>query len=79
MAGSDESLTFAGTDPVAGWERLLEVVASPTGEAVRILAGSKGLGSAWLSRREAETVVAFLNEWLARTAADGQATETPLP
>jgi hypothetical protein len=62
-----ECLTFVGADPVAGWERLLEVVVSPTGEAVRFLAGTEGHGSAWLSRSEAEAVVAFLNAWLMRT------------
>jgi hypothetical protein len=62
-----ESLTFAGVDPVAGWERLLEVVAAPTGEAVRFFAATKGAGSAWISRDEAELVVTFLETWLEET------------
>ncbi len=64
---ADESLTFTGTDPVAGWERLLEVVAAPTGEAARILAATNGSGSAWLTRAEVEQVVAFLQHWLEST------------
>jgi hypothetical protein len=35
-----ESLSFAGTDPVAGWERWLEVVVAPTGEAARFKAAT---------------------------------------
>jgi hypothetical protein len=66
--GRPESLTLSGIDPVAGMERLLEVVTAPTGEAVRILAGTMGTGSAWISRAETEEVIVFLEEWLAATA-----------
>jgi hypothetical protein len=60
-----ESLTYEGVDPVAGWERLLEIVVAPTGEAVRFLAATNGSGSAWLSRDETEELVRFLQAWLA--------------
>jgi len=56
-----------GTDPVAGWSRLFELVVSPTGETVRFLAATNGSGSAWLTRDEAATVVDFLVRWLDRT------------
>lgn len=59
-----ESLSFDGVDPVAGWDRVLEVVAAPTGEAVRFFAATEGSGSAWLRRSEAETLIAFLQRWL---------------
>jgi hypothetical protein len=68
MTGYREVLELGGVDPVAGWERRLEVVAAPTGEAVRFLAATEGIGSAWITRAEAEDVVAFLNAWLAGTS-----------
>ena len=62
-----ETLEFAGTDPVAGWDRRLQVVVAPTGEAARFLAATAGEGSAWITRAEAELLIAFLNDWLAQT------------
>jgi hypothetical protein len=62
-----ETLELAGTDPVAGWERRLQVVVSPTGEAVRFLAATAGEGSAWISREEVEELIAFLTDWLEQT------------
>jgi hypothetical protein len=62
-----ESLSFAGTDPVAGWERWLEVVVAPTGEAARFKAATEGSGSAWLSRTEVVALIGFFEEWLSRT------------
>jgi hypothetical protein len=64
-----EVLEFDGIDPVAGWERRLEVVAAPTGEAVRFLAATEGTGSAWIARAEAEALVEFVNAWLTGTAS----------
>jgi hypothetical protein len=64
-----ETLELAGTDPVAGWERRLQVVVSPTGEAVRFLAATAGEGSAWITRGEAEELIAFLTDWLEQTLA----------
>lgn len=63
-----EILLFEGTDPVAGWSRTFEIVGSPTGEAVRFFAATNGSGSAWIDRPEAETLIEFLRDWLARTA-----------
>jgi hypothetical protein len=40
---SGESLSFVGTEPVAGWERRLEVVVAPTGEAARFKAATEGV------------------------------------
>lgn len=62
-----ETLELAGTDPVAGWERRLQVVVAPTGEAARFLAATAGEGSAWITRAEAEDLIEFLNDWLRRT------------
>ena len=62
-----ETLELAGTDPVAGWDRLLEIVVAPTGEAVRFFAATAGEGSAWITRSEAEDLIAFLNAWLDQT------------
>ncbi len=67
MEGYRETLELAGTDPVAGWERRLQVVVAPTGEAVRFLAATAGEGSAWITRAEAEDLIAFLNAWLDTT------------
>jgi hypothetical protein len=64
-----ETLELGGTDPVAGWERRLQVVVSPTGEAVRFLAATAGERSAWITREEAEELVAFLSDWLEQTQA----------
>jgi hypothetical protein len=69
VTGYREVLEFAGVDPVAGWERRLEIVAAPTGEAVRFLAATEGTGSAWVTRAEAEALIEFLRTWLAGTAA----------
>lgn len=69
MTRTGESLTLKGMDPVAGeLPRLLEVVTASTGEAVRFLTATMGNGSAWITRAEAETVIEFLQEWLASTA-----------
>ena len=65
-----ETLELAGTDPVAGWDRRLQVVVAPTGEAARFLAATAGEGSAWITRTEAELLIAFLNDWLAQTQPD---------
>jgi hypothetical protein len=65
-----ETLELAGTDPVAGWERRLQVVVAPTGEAARFLAATAGEGSAWITRAEAEALVGFLNDWLTQTQPD---------
>jgi hypothetical protein len=62
-----ETLELGGTDPVAGWARRLQVVVAPTGEAVRFLAATAGEGSAWMTRTEAEELIAFLNNWLNQT------------
>jgi hypothetical protein len=62
-----ETLELAGTDPVAGWERRLQVVVAPTGEAARFLAATAGEGSAWITRPEAEELIEFLNDWLRQT------------
>jgi hypothetical protein len=62
-----ETLELGGTDPVAGWERRLQVVVAPTGEAARFLAATAGEGSAWITRAEAEDLIAFLNDWLTQT------------
>jgi hypothetical protein len=62
-----ETLELAGMDPVAGWERLLQVVVAPTGEAVRFFAATEGAGSAWITREEAEGMIEFLREWLRQT------------
>jgi hypothetical protein len=67
MARYRETLELAGTDPVAGWERRLQVVVAPTGEAARFLAATAGEGSAWVTREEAEQLIAFLNDWLSQT------------
>ena len=69
MTGYREVLEFGGVDPVAGWERRLEIVAAPTGEAARFLAATEGAGSAWITRAEADELVAFLNAWLTGTAS----------
>ena len=69
MTSYREVLELGGVDPVAGWERRLEVVAAPTGEAARFLAATEGIGSAWITRAEAEALIAFLNAWLAGTAS----------
>jgi hypothetical protein len=66
-----ETLELAGTDPVAGWERRLQVVVAPTGEAARFLAATAGEGSAWITRSEAIDIIAFLNDWLDQTQAQG--------
>ncbi len=66
-----ETLELAGTDPVAGWDRRLQVVVAPTGEAARFLAATAGEGSAWITRAEAELLIAFLNDWLAQTQPEG--------
>jgi hypothetical protein len=71
MARYRETLELAGTDPVAGWERRLQVVVAPTGEAVRFLAATEGEGSAWMTRTEAEDLIAFLNDWLTQTHPRG--------
>jgi len=52
---------------VAHWERRLQVVVAPTGEAARFFAATDGSGSAWITRTEAEVLVAFLNDWLTQT------------
>jgi len=65
-----ETPELLGTDPVAGWDRRLQVVVAPTGEAVRFLAATAGEGSAWITRAEAELLIAFLNDWLAQTQPD---------
>ena len=39
-----ETLELTGTDPVAGWDRRLQVVVSPTGEAARFFRGDVGRG-----------------------------------
>jgi len=65
-----ETLELAGTDPVAGWERLLQVVVAPTGEAVRFFAATEGNGSAWVTRGEAEQLIEFLSDWLRQTGRD---------
>ncbi|HET8527847.1 MAG TPA: hypothetical protein VFL60_02965 [Gaiellaceae bacterium] len=62
-----ETLELAGTDPVAGWERQLQVVVAPTGEAARFFAATEGSGSAWITRTEAEELISFLGDWLAQT------------
>jgi hypothetical protein len=67
MEPAQETLTFSGTDPVAGWERLLEIVVAPTGEAARFFAATEGSGSAWLQRAEVEKVIEFFQDWLRRT------------
>jgi hypothetical protein len=46
------AVTFSGTDPVAGWERLLEIGVAPTGDAARFFAATEGSGSAWVDRHE---------------------------
>jgi hypothetical protein len=66
-----ETLELAGIDPVAGWNRRLQVVVAPTGEAARFLAATEGEGSAWITRTEAEVLIAFLNEWLTQTPPGG--------
>jgi hypothetical protein len=66
-----ETLELAGTDPVAGWDRRLQVVVAPTGEAARFLAATAGEGSAWVTRAEAELLIAFLSDWLTQTQPDG--------
>jgi hypothetical protein len=72
QSASEETLTFVEIDPVAGRERLLEIVAAPTGETARFFAATEGSGSAWLSRGEAEQVVAFFQKWLERTTTEGR-------
>lgn len=67
MGIDDETMSFAGTDPVAGWERRLEVVVAPTGEAARFMAATAGQGSAWLTRGEVVDLMGFFERWLART------------
>ena len=67
MAQYRETLELAGTDPVAGWERRLQVVVAPTGEAARFLAATAGEGSAWITRAEAEELIRFFQDWLAAT------------
>ena len=67
MGIDDETMSFAGTDPVAGWERRLEVVVAPTGEAARFLAATAGEGSAWLTREEVEALIGFFERWLIKT------------
>jgi hypothetical protein len=67
MGIEDETMSFAGIDPVARWERRLEVVVAPTGEAARFLAATAGEGSAWLSREEVGSLIGFFERWLART------------
>jgi hypothetical protein len=67
MARYKETLELAGTDPVAGWDRRLQVVVSPTGEAARFFAATWGEGSAWITRNEVEVMVAFLQDWLTQT------------
>jgi hypothetical protein len=67
MGVDDETMSFSGTDPVARWERRLEVVVAPTGEAARFLAATAGEGSAWLSREEVVALIGFFERWLART------------
>ena len=52
---------------LGGWERRLEVVAAPTGEAARFLAATAGEGSAWLTREEVVALIGFFERWLART------------
>jgi hypothetical protein len=42
-------------------------VVAPTGEAVRFLAATAGEGSAWITRAEAESLIAFLSDWLTQT------------
>jgi len=64
---TDETLTFLGLDPVAHWERVLEVVVAPTGEAARFHAATNGDGSAWITRAEPRLVMGFLQDWLDRT------------
>lgn len=74
LTRTGESLTLEGMDFVAGaLPRLLEVVTAPTGEAVRFMAATMGSGSAWITRDETESVVDFLQEWLARTAERARA------
>jgi hypothetical protein len=77
MGIHDETLSFEGTDPVAGWERRLEVVVAPTGEAARFLAATAGEGSAWLAREEVVALIAFFERWLIRT--DNTAGSDPGP
>jgi len=67
MERHGESLSFAGTDPVAGWDRWLEVVVAPTGEAARFKAATEGSGSAWLTRSEVVALIRFFEEWLSQT------------
>jgi hypothetical protein len=67
MGIEDETLSFEGIDPVAGWERRLEVVVAPTGEAARFLAATAGQGSAWLARDEVAALIGFFERWLSRT------------
>ena len=59
-----------GTDPVARWERLFQVVVAPTGQAVRFFAATEGEGSAWITRAEAKDLIEFLTDWLTRTEPD---------
>jgi hypothetical protein len=66
-----ETLELAGVDPVAGWERRLQVVVAPTGEAARFFAATAGEGSAWITRAEATEVIAFLSAWLEQTQPGG--------
>jgi hypothetical protein len=66
-----ETLELAGIDPVAGWERRLQVVVAPTGEAARFFAATAGEGSAWITRAEATEVIAFLSAWLEQTQPGG--------
>jgi hypothetical protein len=73
----DETLSFEGTDPVAGWERRLEVVVAPTGEAARFLAATAGEGSAWLAREEVVALIGFFERWLTRTGGDETAGSDP--
>jgi hypothetical protein len=42
-------------------------VVAPTGEAARVFAATAGEGSAWITRAEAEALIAFLNDWLTQT------------
>jgi hypothetical protein len=65
------TLELAGIDPVAGWERRLQVVVAPTGEAARFFAATAGEGSAWITRAEATEVIAFLSAWLEQTQPGG--------
>jgi hypothetical protein len=77
MGIEDETLSFEGIDPVAGWERRLEVVVAPTGEAARFMAATDGKRSAWLDRDEVVALMGFFERWLTRTRGNDTAGSDP--